>query len=122
MTPNEYQQEANRTCLPRYKTFDEVANTPTLQHLIHAHLGMSSEVGEVGDAIKKCVIYGQPLDFENIDEELGDILWYVALAASAIGISLEDIMRANIEKLKIRYPEKFTEEHAALRLDKQPQQ
>lgn len=119
MNPNEYQLEASRTCLPRYTSFDFIPSQPCLQHLIHAHLGMSSETGEIGDAIKKCVIYGQPLDTENIEEELGDVLWYVALAATAVGTSLEDIMEANIEKLKVRYPEKFTEEHAKKRLDKQ---
>jgi NTP pyrophosphatase (non-canonical NTP hydrolase) len=88
------------------------------QHIIHAHMGISSESGEIGDCIKKYYIYNQPLDYINLLEECGDLLWYVSLMVSACGSNLEHVMEQNIEKLKIRYPEKFTEHHAKERLDK----
>ena len=118
MSPNEYQQAASRTCLKEYEKLCHYIR-PNLQHIIHAHLGLSSETGEVGDAIKKHIIYGQPLDIDNLIEECGDILWYVSLMVSACGATMEQTMEMNIEKLKRRYPEKFTEQHAAMRLDKQ---
>jgi NTP pyrophosphatase (non-canonical NTP hydrolase) len=118
MTPNEYQQSASRTCLPDYKELS-AHMFPLKQHIVHAHLGLSSETGEIGDCLKKHFIYGQPLDYLNLIEECGDILWYVSIMVSACGSTMEQVMEMNIEKLKIRYPEKFTEELAAKRLDKQ---
>jgi len=117
MTPNEYQNQASRTCLKDYETFKNIQSSH--RHIIHAHLGLSSETGEIGDAIKKHVIYGQPLDIANLLEECGDILWYVSLMVSACDSSLEQVMEMNIDKLRKRYPNNFTEELAAKRLDKQ---
>lgn len=119
MTPNQYQEAASRTSLPSYSRLD--VTLPSMeQQLIHAHLGISSEAGEIGDCLKKYFIYGQYLDADNLVEECGDILWYVALMLTSCGVTLEECMTDNIEKLRIRYPEKFTEELAAKRLDKQP--
>ena len=116
MTPNEYQELAGRTCLPSYIKLTTIV--PNKQHMLHAHLGMSSEVGEVGDALKKHFVYGQNMDYTNIVEECGDVMWYVSLMLEACGTSMEDCMKQNIDKLRIRYPEKFTEELASKRLDK----
>lgn len=87
-------------------------------NLLHAHLGLSSEVGEIGDAIKKHVIYGQELDLDNLKEEAGDVCWYLALLLSHVGSSFDEIMELNIAKLKKRYPAGFTEHAAKERLDK----
>lgn len=120
MTPNEYQEEAMRTDSKSYIPVVHRIASDKMQliRLIHAHLGMSSETGETADAIKKHLIYGQPLDVENIFEECGDKLWYIVLALSAIDRTLDECMQHNIDKLKLRYPEKFTEELAKERLDK----
>jgi len=115
MSPNEYQAAAQRTYPESYKNLTSLDG---VNHLIHAHLGMSSETGEVADALKKHLVYGQPLDSTNIVEECGDKLWYIALALSACDCTLEECMEANINKLKIRYPEKFTEQCAISRADK----
>jgi NTP pyrophosphatase (non-canonical NTP hydrolase) len=117
MTPNEYQQKAQRTCLADYEKFKNNLMAHH-RHIIHAHLGLSSETGEVGDAIKKYIIYGQPLDVDNLIEECGDILWYLSLMVSACGSTLESVMEQNIAKLEKRYPEKFTEKDAFERKDK----
>ena len=44
---------------------------------------------------------------EHLAEELGDVAWYLAEAATALDISLKDIFQANIDKLKMRYPNGF---------------
>lgn len=104
----EYQRLAQRT----EKTL------PLPQALQHGMLGIITEAGELGDTIKKSVIYEKPLDFNNVEEEIGDLLWYIAVVANACGINLEDCAVKNIEKLWKRYPEKYTNEHAGYRLDK----
>jgi NTP pyrophosphatase (non-canonical NTP hydrolase) len=58
------------------------------------------------------------LDVENAAEELGDSLWFIALGAKRLGISMEDLAKQNIEKLSKRYPEKYTDALAHARLDK----
>ena len=70
------------------------------------------------DAVKKHVIYGKPLDEENLKEELGDIFWYSALTCAILGVEIEQIMQQNIEKLARRYPEGYSDYNAVLRLDK----
>ena len=116
-TINEYQELAQRTNANSYTNLD-VDLCPSEQWILHAQIGIASEAGEIADALKKHFIYGQDLDCDNIHEECGDLLWYIALMLEATGSDMETVMLDNIEKLKIRYPEKFTEEHAAKRLDK----
>lgn len=87
--------------------------------LLHAAIGMATESGEFIDAVKKHVFYGKPLDVENLREELGDQMWYIALACKYLDVSIEEIQEQNISKLKKRYPDSFSEEHAKLRLDKE---
>ena len=104
----EYQALAGRT----EKMLD------TKGRLQHALLGILSEGGELADTIKKHVIYGQPLDVENLKEEIGDLFWYPAVIANALGLDLGEIAKQNIEKLKKRFPGAYTDAHAAARLDK----
>lgn len=87
-------------------------------NLVHAQMGIAGEAGEFTDAIKKNVIYGKPLDVQNCIEELGDVLWFVALAAKTLGVSMSQVMEQNINKLKLRYPEKYTDRCAIERADK----
>lgn len=80
--------------------------------LLHAALGICSESGEFSDSLKKSLFYGRQLDVVNAKEELGDLLWYIALAIDELGSSFEEIMELNINKLKKRYPEQFSEDKA----------
>jgi NTP pyrophosphatase (non-canonical NTP hydrolase) len=80
--------------------------------LLHAGMGMTTEAGEFMDALKKHLIYGKPLDIVNLKEEIGDYLWYAAVALRAIGGSFEECMDLNIAKLRKRFPDKFTETEA----------
>lgn len=87
-------------------------------NLIHAALGLTSDAGEFATAIKASEIYNKPLDFENAIEELGDCLWFIALACKTLGTNMGEVMGANIEKLAKRYPDKYSDEAAIARADK----
>ena len=86
--------------------------------LQHGCLGLATEVGELTDAVKKHVIYGKELDVCNLQEEIGDILWYLAVVANNAGISMSAAAGQNIEKLQQRYPEKYSDADALERKDK----
>jgi NTP pyrophosphatase (non-canonical NTP hydrolase) len=84
--------------------------------LNHSIIGLCGELGELAGTVERYVYYGQKeLDRNNIYEELGDCLWYIAQACNALGFKLEDVMASNIAKLKTRYPDKYTDEMAANR-------
>ena len=103
---------------------------------LHMALGFFGEVGELSDAVKKVFAYGQDADFGNIEEELGDLLFYLvggreyfgtgrAPAARSIksiailcGLTMESIIEANMVKLQKRYPEGFSFKAAKARADK----
>lgn len=86
--------------------------------MVHASMGIAGEAGEVIDAVKKTWIYGKPLDRENILEECGDLLFYISALLTQTGYTLDDAMNANMDKLKKRYPEGYTDEAAIARADK----
>lgn len=90
--------------------------------LMHAAAGISGEAGEIIDAVKKIWAYRKPItpEFrENMKEELGDILWYCQLMMNLNGFTFPEVIKANIEKLKKRYPGDIYSDAAALaRADK----
>ncbi len=101
MTVNEYQKLAART-------IGDERNERDMLNL--AALGLCGESGEVCDHIKKYLYHGHKLNKEELIKELGDVAWYLAEAATALDVSLDEVFAANIEKLKRRYPEGFSEE------------
>lgn len=77
--------------------------------LYHAVFGLTSEAGEVAGILQKA--YQGHLDsVEHLMKEAGDCLWMIAELCTAIGVSLEDVMQLNIDKLKARYPDGFSAE------------
>ena len=78
--------------------------------LINGVMGLCGESGEAINIVKKYVAQGHDLDKEHLAKELGDIAWYLAETATALGISLETILQMNIDKLKKRYPDGFSSE------------
>jgi NTP pyrophosphatase (non-canonical NTP hydrolase) len=94
-------------------------NNESSIRLLHGAVGIASESGEVMDAIKKHVFYGKTLDKANLKEELGDLFYYMGLIAHELGVSSEEVMQMNHDKLEKRYPGGFTEKLAQARLDKQ---
>ncbi len=102
----------------RTASADSTATAMTL--LDAAALGLSGESGEIADHVKKILYHGHPLDDstrEKIAKELGDILWYCALGAKGIGMSLAEIAVMNVEKLRKRYPDGFSTEQSLNRPD-----
>ena len=100
MTINEYQTAALRTAQTDKLTANEL--------LLNSALGLCGESGEVADLVKKHRFQGHDLDFDHIAKELGDVAWYLAVGAYAIGFDLDSIFRMNIEKLEARYPDGFS--------------
>ncbi len=98
MTINEYQQLALTTQNPELTKKEA---------LLNGVMGLCGEAGEAIDIVKKWLAQGHELDKEHLAKELGDVAWYLAAAAAAIDVPLEDILQANIDKLKKRYPEGF---------------
>lgn len=92
-------------------------------NLVHAILGISGEVGELLDAIKKNTIYRKPLDKVNVIEELGDLEFYLEMLRQELGLSREECLQANIDKLSKRYDAgKYTNLAAIARADKQSEE
>lgn len=73
--------------------------TPEKAHLLHMAMGIAGEAGELLDAVKKHVIYDKPLDIENVVEEKGDIEFYMEGMRSALGITRDQTIQANTDKL-----------------------
>jgi NTP pyrophosphatase (non-canonical NTP hydrolase) len=127
MNPNVYQAAAARTeadpCMSasRMESLLPVdPNCPDSLHLMpvrinHAVVGLAGEVGELAQLLERWVYYGQSLSVPDVEEEVGDCLWYLALLCTAVGIPMERAMEGNLAKLKARFPHKFTEEAAANR-------
>ena len=80
--------------------------------VLNACLGLSGEVGEFKDMIKKWIFHEKDLDEEHLRKECGDILWYIAMMCHAFRWDLDEIMQMNINKLKARYPEGFDTDRA----------
>lgn len=108
MTINEYQELAMTTLNPALDKKDV---------LINSVMGLCGESGEAIDIVKKWLAQGHQLDKEHLAKELGDIAWYLAECAYALDIPLEDILAANIEKLKKRFPEGFDTRRSIERAD-----
>ena len=106
MTINEYQKLAMTTLNPALSRKDV---------LINGVMGLCGESGEAIDIVKKHLAQGHELDREALVKELGDIAWYLAEAATALDLSLEEILQANLDKLQKRYPQGFAAERSLSR-------
>lgn len=85
--------------------------------LLNAVLGLAGEAGEFSEDVKHALFHGRAFDVQNAKKELGDLLWYVAQGADALGFTLEEVAQANVEKLRARYPEGFSRVASAARAD-----
>ena len=100
MQMNEYQKAAART-IRKGLTPEQVLN-----HALH---GLSGEVGEIHSLFQK-EYQGHPLDPDHLKKETGDALWMISEICTAMGWTLEEVAQLNIDKLKARYPEGFSED------------
>ena len=78
-----------------------------IERLLTAGVGLNAEAGEFLEIVKKMVFQGKPWNDANREHliiELGDIIWYATNACMSLGISFEDVVARNVEKLEKRYP------------------
>ena len=109
---NSVTSEESRLKFPFRASLDRMEDqfgTPP-QRLITAALGLSAEAGEFGDLVKKCLFQGKELNKENRElmiKELGDVMWYLSQGCMALGVTIDEVLWANIDKLEKRYPNGF---------------
>ena len=106
MDSKTYQAGVSRTLAqrPNRKVSDKEFN------ILHAALGTVTEAAEIADIMKGVLIKGKELDKDHLIEEVGDVMYYLGVIANETGVSFEDIMEVNANKLKARYPNGFTAE------------
>lgn len=75
---------------------------------MHALHGLASEMGEIHAHYQK-VFQGHAMDYNEVLDEVGDLMWFIAELCDALGAKMESVASANIEKLKKRYPDGFSE-------------
>lgn len=75
--------------------------------VLNASLGLSGEVGETVDLIKKWIFHESELDKTHLKKEIGDIMWYISCMCYSFGFDLDEIMQMNIDKHLKRYPNGF---------------
>lgn len=85
---------------------------------IHMAIGVSSDAGELLDAVKRFVIYNKPIDRDNVVEEMGDIEFFLEGLRDNLGITREETLHMNMVKLDARYATGYTDAEAAARADK----
>ncbi len=99
MTFDEYQKQALKTAGNSY-------DDPLLQKSIWV-MGIAGEAGEIVEKWKKAIAYrgGKFTEAEHLDfiKEFGDVIWYIAVLADSLGLSLEEIMQLNVKKLADRH-------------------
>lgn len=124
LTPREYIEQVLMTEVnphtPEGKGMLLRARSPEYIRLDHAGKGMVTEAAEFTDALKRYLAYGKAYEKVNLIEEMGDQLFYIALACDELNVTLEEVMQKNNDKLKARFGDKFSEEKALTRdLDKE---
>lgn len=90
---------------------ERLQNEETIR-LLHAALGLVTEAAELADMLKKHIFYGRPIDWVNTKEEVGDAMWYVGVVVDVMKTTMREIKQVNIDKLRARFPDKFTEKDA----------
>lgn len=114
-----YGTDPSKGRFPDARYGDERANVaretlggPEAANIIHGILGVATEAGELCEMLLKATRDEERPDMLNLFEETGDVKWYLAMLSRAQGIDWDTDERANIDKLKKRYPDKFTSEAA----------
>jgi len=95
MSLSTYQTSASRTA-NRSLTPDD--------RLLDAAAGLSEEAGEILALIRKHRFQGKTFDRDDLVVELGDALWCLAMIATSLDVTLDDVADRNLAKLRARYP------------------
>ena len=101
-TQPEEEEEENEMEMNSYQEAAFTTATAESQNIYYMTMGLTGEAGEIANKVKKVMRDNKRLDLEDIKHELGDVLWYVAGLSTVLGISLEEVAKANIEKLASR--------------------
>jgi len=96
--------------IERNEMIERMKNVPP--DLIHSIFGMSDELAEIVDVISEYIYNGTRIDWDNLTEEYGDLLWFWSCGNTARGAKNETVAQLNIDKLRKRFGEKFSEEKA----------
>ena len=117
---NDYQEFVDEVSSDATKNLDDFIDATEIvdeqgvetSRLLTACIGLSGEVGEFNDIVKKCIFQGKEMDEDTVTKlksELGDVMWYVAQGCLALGTDIEDLIDINTAKLEKRYPGGFDE-------------
>jgi len=104
---NDYQKVAHETAqYPDMWMYNENFNTDVKINYVYPALGLVGEAGEVAEKVKKIVRNKRgewtKEMLSDIEKELGDVLWYVAELCSCLGLKMDDVAHANLNKLADR--------------------
>jgi len=66
-------------------------------------LGLAGEAGDVASCVKKTIFHENKNMLDGVRENIGDMMWYVAMICNFYGWSLDDILGENLGKLRERY-------------------
>ena len=115
-----YQDFAYFTASDESKNFDKFISNLQVEQmetdvnlplLLTASIGLASEGGEFTEIVKKVLFQGKTMDQSvrfHMERELGDVLWYLSNACTALNINLQQVMEENERKLRARHPEGFS--------------
>jgi NTP pyrophosphatase (non-canonical NTP hydrolase) len=102
MNLTDYQRAIRRTAAPLEQD----------EQLKLALIGLSDELGEIAGPLKKYLYHQHPLEMPHVEEEIGDLCWYLGTLCNALGLSLDAILARNLKKLARRYPDGFSQERS----------
>ena len=106
MNIKEFQEVSKRTM-----KWDEFSH-------LHCALGVAGEVGEVVDIVKKSHFYNKPIDHAHLEEEIGDVMFYMVNLASYYGLDFEEILEDNAKVLEQVKSHSYNDKDAVTRMDK----
>lgn len=83
--------------------------------LLHVAMGLVTEAGEIMGQLKKHIVYGEPLNDVRLISDLGDSSWYERVGCRVLDVKLDEMLTRNVRELKVRFPDKFSEQNALVR-------
>ena len=95
--------------------YDNKEVLDTNSRVLHGIVGMSTESGELLEALMNSLQDNKPIDATNVSEEMHDSSWYMAIVHDELELIWTEGLANLIAKLKIRFPDKFTNENAGSR-------
>ena len=88
------------------------------QKVSNCLMGIQGEAGEIADIFKKHMYQGHGLDIDHVEEEIGDVMFYIVNLATLLKIDMEAAIEKNFEKLLKRFPNGFSAADSIARVDK----